>query len=379
MKIIIGADIVPTKNNMELFKSGDAQTLLGEGLLKVLNEVDFRVFNLEVPLTDQKTPIPKLGPNLIASTKCITGYKSMNINLLTLANNHIMDQGIQGLESTLETLGKSGIAYVGVGENKKEASKPFIFENEEKRVGVYACVEHEFSTANNKRPGANPFDQLVSFDHVAKLKEQCDYIIVLYHGGKEHYRYPSPDLQRNCRKFIEKGANLVVCQHSHCIGCEEKYLNGTIVYGQGNFLFDDCEKEEWQTSLLIEYNDGIISYIPLKKHKDKVRIANSAERAMILDGFRKRSEEIKDSEIIEDKYKEFSLQKLYEYLWVLSGANNSKTLRIINRLSGYKFYRYYLDRKYTASSILSMLNYFECEAHREVIIEGLKTKMCEEE
>lgn len=43
----------------------------------------------------------------------------------------------------------------------------------------------------------------------------------------------------------------MVCQHSHCIGCKEEYLQGTIVYGQGNFLFDDEENEYWQTSLLI--------------------------------------------------------------------------------------------------------------------------------
>ena len=69
----------------------------------------------------------------------------------------------------------------------------------------------------------------------------CNSII---NGGKEHYRYPSPDLQKICRKFIDKGADLVVCQHSHCIGCEEKYNHGTIVYGQWNFLFDRSNIEE---------------------------------------------------------------------------------------------------------------------------------------
>lgn len=373
MKIVIGADFVPTKNANYFYKA-DCRYLLGDELTSLLEKADFRIFNLEVPLVNSKNPIEKCGPNLIAGTDSVALFSKLNIDLFTLANNHIMDQGSQGLKSTCEILDKSQIAYVGVGENKKEASKPFIFGNEENRVGVYACVEHEFSSAEEKQPGANPFDQLESFDHVSSLKEQCDFVIVLYHGGKENYRYPSPDLQRKCRRFVDKGADLVVCQHSHCIGCEEKYLNGTIVYGQGNFLFDNCEIDEWQTSLLIEIDDGNITYIPLKKHKDKVRIAVPVESAEILKEFESRSEEIKNSQLIEDKYKEFASNMLYEYLWVLSGANNSKILRIINKLSGYRFYRFYLDRKYTLPSILSMLNYFECEAHREVIIEGLKIK-----
>lgn len=97
-------------------------------------------------------------------------------------------------------------------------------------------------------------------------------MIVLYHGGKEQYRYPSPNLQKTCRKLVEKGADLVVCQHSHCIGCREEYLQGTIVYGQGNFLFDDEENEYWQTSLLIMISDDFeVKYIPLKKNKNTVR------------------------------------------------------------------------------------------------------------
>ena len=43
-----------------------------------------------------------------------------------------------------------------------------------------------------------------------ELKKQCDYVIVLYHGGKEHYRYPSPYLQKVCRKIVDKGADIVV-------------------------------------------------------------------------------------------------------------------------------------------------------------------------
>ena len=292
MSIIIGADLVPTKSNEALFNAGDAKALIGDELLSVLNSAAFRVFNLEVPLTDKEMAIKKCGPNLIAPTSTINGIKNIGVDLFTIANNHIMDQDAVGLKSTITVLNNAGICFVGAGGNLQEASKPYILKKDGMNIGVYACVEHEFSIANDHMPGANPFDPLYSFDHVSELKKQCDFVIVLYHGGKEYYRYPSPELQRYCRRFIEKGADLIVCQHSHCIGCEEKYLGGTIVYGQGNFLFDNSESVYWQTSLLIQINEaGEISYIPIVKNGNTVRLAKGENAKDVIDQFNKRSED----------------------------------------------------------------------------------------
>ena len=113
MNILIGADLVPTQSNADLFATGDAQALVGDELYQLLCNADYRIFNLEVPLTDREKPIPKCGPNLIAPTKCIAGYKAMQVDLLTLANNHILDQDQQGLDSTCAMLDAAGIAYTG--------------------------------------------------------------------------------------------------------------------------------------------------------------------------------------------------------------------------------------------------------------------------
>ena len=271
-RIIIGADLVPTESNKEFFINGQVDELIGVDLLDVFNDSNCRIFNLETPLTNTYSPIDKCGPPLIARTETINAYKAMGINLLTLANNHILDQGIQGLDSTIKVLQENGIEYVGVG-NKETASQPFFFEFYNKKIGVYACVEHEFSTVEDFEKGANPFDVIESFDHIANTKKECDYLIVLYHGGKEHYRYPSPNLQKVCRKMVERGADLIICQHSHCIGCKEEYKNGTIVYGQGNFLFDSSEMDCWQTSLLVSINQNFkVEYLPLIKQKEVVRL-----------------------------------------------------------------------------------------------------------
>ena len=104
MQLIIGGDLVPTQSNIDLFSNGDVNALFGEELLSLWNAADLRILNLEVPITDKEDPIAKCGPNLIAPTSTMKGIKALNPTLITLANNHILDQGSQGLKSTEDTI-----------------------------------------------------------------------------------------------------------------------------------------------------------------------------------------------------------------------------------------------------------------------------------
>ncbi|HEY5556695.1 CapA family protein [Acetobacterium sp.] len=370
MQILIAGDLVPTQSNMDLFNKADVNTLLGKELLFLWNSADIRLLNLEVPLADQENPIRKHGPNLIAPTSAINGIKALNVSLINLANNHILDQGEQGLKSTLDLLNQHKIPYIGVGKNLSEASTPCIIERDGIKIGIYNCAEHEFTIASEKSSGANPFDPLESLDHIQNLKTQCDYVIVLYHGGKEHYRYPSPYLQKVSRKMAEKGADLVICQHSHCAGCFEKYKESTIVYGQGNFIFDDSNSEYWKTSLLIKVelkNVLSIEYIPFVKEENVVRLAKGTVAKEIIEAFAKRSMEISQEGFVEKEYKKFAENNKLAYMTRLSGMGkwfSRIDRRILNNFN--------IKRKYNDKDFLAIQNYIECEAHRELLLAGLK-------
>lgn len=375
MSVIIGADIVPIPSNMPLFESDDnTEDLIGKELCDIINAADYRIFNLEVPLTDSLSPIEKYGPVLAASTKSIIGLKAIGVDLFTLANNHIMDQDAQGLESTIKLLNEYKISYVGAGNCISEASKPFYFTVKEKRYGVYSCAEHEFSIAAKNKPGANPFDPLESPEHVKEMKSKCDYAIVLYHGGKEQYRYPSPNLQQICRKLVDKGADLVICQHSHCIGCKEEYKNKTIVYGQGNFHFAKRSNEFWDSGLLICIDETEnITYIPVLKSGHTIRMANKEESDEILAGFDHRSEEIIREGFIERNYKKYADEMLSEYLLYILGVSNNLVFRAVNKLFRQKLRKHIIKHVKTKRG-LGITNYIECEAHRELLLKGLKDK-----
>lgn len=359
MRIVIGADFVPTEANYDCFKRGDAEALVGSELLSIFRSADYRVFNLEIPLTDKETPMPKAGPPLIAPTYCINGYKALGIDLLGVANNHMLDQGYEGMKSTLDTLDGAGISYVGGGYSQQEAARPFYFEKDGKRVGIYACCEHEFSWARDYGFGANGFDPLETPDEIAAAKAECDYLIVLYHGGKEHYRYPSPTLRRVCRKIVEKGADLVLCQHTHCIGAEEEYRGGRILYGQGNFVFIKHWGEGdpfpgWWTGLLTVLDitdEGVkIDYVPYETTETGVALSHNPE---IMEGFRQRTEEIKDERATEKQYAEFAAKLI--------------PTRYVARMTGLP-----ADAEFIARRGKAIFHYLECEAHYEALHVGLK-------
>ena len=382
-KLIIGADLVPTESNYNYFCKDNVERLIGKELKAILDRVDYTLFNLEIPLSDRITPIDKCGPNLCAPTYTIEGIKALNPHFFTLANNHILDQGDQGLDSTVKLLDQFGIAHAGAGKNLKEASAPYIKCINGIKVGIYCCAEHEFTISTESSAGANPFDPLESLDHVSELKSQCDYVIVLYHGGKEHYRYPAPYLQKVCRKLIDKGADFVVCQHSHCIGAREQYHSGQIVYGQGNFLFDHSESEYWQTGLLIELeldklSDGVsVSTIfhPLLKCKEKVSLASVDRAENILNEFNNRSKNILSADFVQTEYTKYSASMINSYLSGFLGTSNRNLLiRIINKLACYKFLNWRIKKRFKNKDRLVFRNYIECEAHRELILQGLTTE-----
>ena len=371
IKIIIGSDLVPTISNENLFIESKVNELLGDELEQVLKESDIRIFNLEAPITLKKRPLDKCGPNLKINPKAISGIKKLNPCLLTLANNHIMDFQVEGLEDTIDILKNNKIDFVGVGKNLFNLKNTHIFNIKNKKIGIYVCAEHEFSIATKEKAGVVPFNLLEAVEKIIELKRECDYIIVLYHGGKEHYRYPSPNLKYNCNKMIDYGADLIICQHSHCIGCMENYKSGTIIYGQGNFIFDADESEFWQTSLLVEVIlDQVkakIEYIPIVKKKNVIRMADQNKSQEILNGFYERSEDILQENFIVEQYKIFAKTVIYNYLYGISGLS-----KIFIRMDQCLFNSFFVKILYRKRKLLTILNYIECEAHRELFLEGIK-------
>ena len=374
MKFIIGGDFVPTANNEKIFIDGAVEKIFDTDLINLLKSVDYRVFNLETPLTDKVCPIKKGGPNLIAPKKTVNLFRAMGVDLFTLANNHIMDQDVAGLNNTINALKSKGINYFGVGDDVIKAAKPFVFEKNGIRVGFYACAEHEFSIASHGKAGANPFDPFESLDHIVDLKSKCDYVVCLYHGGKEHYQYASPYLQKVCRKIIDKGADLVVCQHSHCIGCKEEYNDGLIVYGQGNFLFDLNEEnnDKWNHSLLIEVDfeksEMKTVFHPIIFCNRKLSLCCEKTKNSIMNDFNERSKKLLEADFIENNFVKEVREKAENYYRpLLNKKDFSKFFYTWDRRLKGLLGKLFVSNENDEFFNICMKLYLNCEVHNEVL------------
>src|SRR5688572_31260627 len=155
--ILIGGDICPIGENTTFFERGDAESLFHD-LLPLFRKADLVIANLECPLIEEETPIVKTGPVFGEAPACINGIREAGIGLLCLANNHILDHGAKGLDSTMRACAEAGVATVGAGSNLAEAGHIFVRESGNLRIGVLAMAEHEFSIATRSRAGANPLD-----------------------------------------------------------------------------------------------------------------------------------------------------------------------------------------------------------------------------
>ena len=220
------------------FEEGDARSLFND-LLGEFEQADLAVANLECPLIEKQTPILKTGPNFGEAPACINGIKQAGIDILCLANNHMLDHGPEGLKSTLDTCDRAGIATVGAGENLAAARRILVKELKGIRVGMLAVAEQEFSIARKDSPGANPLDVIDFVRNLREHQNSFDYLIVLLHGADE-FHVPTPRIKEICHFMIEMGANSVIVQHPHVLGGYEEYRGGHIVYGQGALVMDEA-------------------------------------------------------------------------------------------------------------------------------------------
>lgn len=273
VRLAVAGDVCPIGAIGEALVQGLVNEVFGD-LCQVLSGADLAVANLECPLIDAATPIAKAGPVLGAPVACAAAIRAAGFHILGLANNHVLDHGRRGLSSTLSACRTAGIRCVGAGLSEAEACQYLIREVNGLRIGIVAMAEAEFCLASGSYCGACHLDS-ITFGRMARtLRAQSDFVLVLVHGGNEGYPYPRPGLQRLCRYLVEEGANAVLCQHSHCLGCYEEYQGGLILYGQGNMLFPASRMTEvWRMGSLLDIEVG-----PGRRFKWRLLLTQQATR-----------------------------------------------------------------------------------------------------
>lgn len=303
--------------------------------------------------------------------KDIRFLKAAGIDVLSLANNHILDYGEQGVSDTLELCRNENMGIVGGGKDEESANKPYFISIKKRTIGILSFAEAEFNIATQNTAGANHFNYYESFQRIKATKEKCDYLIVLYHGGIEHYSYPSPLLQIKCRKMAEFGADIILCQHSHCIGTIEKYNNATILYGQGNSVFGyRKDNTTWNEGLLVEVTlkekSPEISLSLLKATKKGIDLAEEVPSKTRIDKMNEMSLTLSNALKIQEMWNQFCNEKAALYLPLLYGKG-----RVFNKLNRI-LHNNLIDLFFSKKKKVTTMNLIRCEAHNEVVQTILK-------
>ncbi|MCR0265384.1 CapA family protein [[Clostridium] innocuum] len=365
--ILIAGDLVPTRKNFIEFSNGDILSLIHDDFKTIWDNASLRVFNLETPITDSSDEFMKAGTFLGAKAATFEGIKNLNPSLVCLANNHIMDLGVRGAYDTIGLLDNANIPYIGFGNNLNEMVDFRYFVVNNKKIGFFNCCEHEFTYAKEDSCGTSVFNPLSSLFRIQELKKECDYLIIIYHGGRELYEYCTPKLKETCHAIAKAGADLIICQHSHCISCSEIFEDTHIIYGQGNFIFDIDEEGLWEkltkNSLLVKLNleNLSIEFIGFHKEGKKIKLDLNQQQ----EDFKKRSKDILDNEFVKQKYIEDIKYKSYHYFRQILST------QFLGALDKRIFKSYFMRKRYKKLRLL-LINYFDCEVHIENILTYLK-------
>jgi poly-gamma-glutamate synthesis protein (capsule biosynthesis protein) len=163
-------------------------------------------------------------------------------NVLSLANNHIMDYGEEGLNETLETLIHYNIRPIGAGKDLSEARQPAVFRINGVNVGVLAYCDTYI--AGKKRAGVAPTKYIKQ--DILNLKKAADFIIVSIHQGMDILDCPLKSEIERMHQIIDWGANIILRHHPHVVQGVEEYKDGIILYSLGNFVFDYTIDPLWK-------------------------------------------------------------------------------------------------------------------------------------
>lgn len=273
----------------------------------IFDDADIIFTNLEAPFGTSgeafiKTYTFQVNPKLV---NVLTAGR---INLVSLANNHIMDFGTESLLETINLLQENNIHFAGAGMNLSEARKPALFQVNGKKVAFCSYTltfPQEFWATDTSAGTCFPYHTFV-YDDIRKLKAENELVIVSCHWGEELRETPKKYQIELAHKMIDAGADIILGHHPHVVQGIEIYKNRLIAYSLGNFIFGSYSKSSkvsmilkilWEEEKLKDYQ-----IIPINVFNEEVEFQpvplQGKEKQDFLEKINKLSSELKLSPIV---------------------------------------------------------------------------------
>lgn len=308
-----------------------------------LGRADFRFANLETVLVREPRLPDVPWALLVASPEFAGALRRAGFDLLTFANNHVMDQGAEGLCETLEHLRSAGIRCVGAGADESAARRDVILKVDDISIRFLAYAYGMGQIAESARPGcAEAVTDKILAD-VRRVASEGVLQVVSLHMDAEFQETPAPSRIKMCREIADAGVHLVVCHHPHVLQGVERWNDSVIAYSIGNYVTPisdymkahsgECHRSV-QLELLVDGN-GIreVEVVPvLIDDRGAPSPASGMEAEKIRRMVARRSRLLLDECAVEACYRRMVRDWGRTMLGLLVGAVRSRNLALTRRL-----------------------------------------------
>lgn len=257
-KFIFVGDVILSERIRNCYDKGGVSEILDDEYKKLFDASDCNIGNLECAITDSEEEIEDKQFHFRVPTSYTKCLKEIGFNLMSLANNHIMDYGETGLSSTMDALKSVGIKYIGAGNVIKEAEAPYKVEIGDRVYAVFSCSQvfpNGTWKAKYNKIGINTAHDINRIgDRIKEVKNEVDKVIVFIHWGKELEEFAN-ELQINTAHYlVDAGADLIVGAHSHTIQNIEYYKHTPIIYSLGNFIYGGTMRDTVVLDVKVDYS-----------------------------------------------------------------------------------------------------------------------------
>lgn len=226
--------------------------LISDEVLDFLLETDHLIINVEGPLVPVPSNTETEGVKQLLHTmnpEAKKVFAKMNADIWNICNNHIMDAGEEGMRATLKEAADFGALTLGAGMNLEQAAKPLIL-NEAGGIGLIGVgYQRGCKPAGEEKAGCLNWSDFETIQKaIDEVKKNCRWCIIVSHGGEEFTSLPTPYTRDRYLKYLEMGADIIVCHHPHVPMNYEMVGEKAIFYSLGNFIFDtDYQRAQFNT------------------------------------------------------------------------------------------------------------------------------------
>lgn len=239
--------------------------IFSEDLIQEMLNADIFMLNNEFAFSKRGKKTPDKSYTFRADPEKVQIFQDMGVDIVSVANNHSLDFGVEALLDTFDTLDKAKIDYVGGGVNLDRA-KQVVYKKAGERVigyiGVAKTIFADSWIATKERAGIlASWNEKIVKESIQEAKENSDYVVVYVHWGVEKSSYPEEYQRELAQTYIDSGADIVLGCHPHVIQGIEFYKGKPIIYSLGNYWFSSYKRESMFIKVKLKENGETETYV----------------------------------------------------------------------------------------------------------------------